>query len=258
MAYFSFYQFQWPSRRTVLAFGGVFCALTGAVLYVYPALAGHFISGVLGAGETPLFWARHPAAYAAVQAAVRGVYAVAAVGTLDFFLLLFLYKLLDELVTRQGVWGGLWRVSWRAWKPLLGLQVLAGAAVCLTLLPMGNFSVFSLIPSFFSSSPEGSVWTCLWEISVICFGCGFAAEESVSGALRLGWRILKARPLFWSVALLAGFLLTWGPAAALAAFGMENGGFGSVLFMLWGAVSHFGFITALLISLFNQPGLFDA
>lgn len=251
--------FTLPERRTWLIFCGIFCLLVSALFFVFPNLLGWLVAVLLGAGGLPQFWAEHPALYAALQTAVRLFYVLCVTAVLDFSILFFSYKLLNDLVTRENISPlDLCRVTLRAGIRLLGWQAAAALAVCIFCGWQDNFSVYSLLPVFFSSSFSGSMWTILWEISAVCFAIGFAAEESALGGLRLAWHLFVMRLPFWLLVLAAALLFIWGPAALLAAFGMQGGGFVSVVFTLWGAFTHFLLLSGSWIYLFNQPDLFPA
>ncbi len=252
-------RFALPERKTWLVFAGVFCLVVPVVFFILPSLLGWLVATLLGAGGLPQFWAGHPSLYAAMQTAVRLLYVLCGTAVLDFFILFFSYKLLNDLVTRENISLPDWcRVTLRAGIRLLGWQAVAALAVCLLCGWQDNFSVYSLLPVFFSSSLAGSLWTILWEISAVCFALGFAAEESALGGLRLAWHLFVMRLPFWLLVLVAALLLLWGPAALLAAFGMQGGGFVSVVFTLWGAFTHFLLLSGALIYLLNQPDLFAA
>ena len=246
----------WPARKTGLLFGGIFCLLCIFLFFIYPSVLGEGVAAVLGAGPLPAFWAAHDTLYGMAQTGVRLLYVFSMVAVLDFFVLLYTYRLLDEMVVRSGIWRGAWQVAWRAWGRCLGWQAAAGLAVCLLCGWSESFSVYLLSPSLISSSLSGSLWTAMWEISLLCFALGFATAESGLGGLRTGWNLFVGFLPFWVLFLFLFLLLLWGPVALLASFGLENGGLASVILNLWGVLTHFLLMTGALVYLFNRPGLF--
>lgn len=219
---------------------------------------GGLVSLFLGVGALPAFLAGHPAFYEGVQAAVRFLYGACVVATLDLFVLLYAYKLLDELLIHADTKGIFWRVALRAWWRLLGLQVLVALVICLLLGWWNGFSVYSLIPALTSSSFLNNIWTGAWLISAICFALGFATEETTTGAMQVGVEKLKYYLMLWGGVLAGILILLWGPITLLASFGLEGTLFVNILLMLWGALSYFILLTLILSYLFNKRDLFDS
>ena len=141
-----------PAIKTFLFFLGVGILLCAGVFYVYPWVIGHAADLAFGHFSIPLFLARHPVVYGLVEGVTRLVYVFLSIASLDVFLLVFLYRVLDELVTKQGVVGGLLAVAGRALKPLLLGQLLLGGVLCLFLGWIPSFSSLTLLPVFFSAS----------------------------------------------------------------------------------------------------------
>lgn len=250
--------FHFPSKKTLLIFGGGFCLVGFIAFFFYPVLMGSLVSLFLGVGSLPSFWAAHPALYEGVQTTVRFLYGACVVATLDLFVLLYTYKLLDELLIHAETKGIFWRVALRAWWRLLGLQVLAALVICLFLGWWNGFSVYGLIPALTSSSFLNNVWTGAWLISVVCFALGFATEETTAGAVRVGVEKLKYYLLLWGGVWAGILILLWGPITLLASFGLEGTLFVNILLMLWGGLSYFILLTLVLSYLFNKRGLFDS
>ncbi len=249
-------QFHFPKRRTLLRFCGAFCLLALLVFFVYPPVLGWVVAVVFGAGSLPAFWLEHPALYGALQSVIRFVYGLCVVGTLDFFVLLYTYRLLDQLVVRSGVGTGAWVVALRAWKRLFGLHVLCGLVLCLFLGWWNHFSAYSLIPALASSSLLGNLWTGFWEMTAVCFALGFATQESFRGAVQQGWELVRSYPIFWTLFIVVLLILVWVPVQLLATFGLENGGAASVVLNLWGALTHFLLLSGALVYLLNRSDLF--
>lgn len=95
-----------PHPKTFAFFLGLGCVCCAGVFYVYPWLVGQGADLAFGHFSIPLLLARHPDICAGVQLLPRAGYVFLSLASLDFFLLLFLYRVLDELVTHQGVSGG--------------------------------------------------------------------------------------------------------------------------------------------------------
>ena len=220
-----------PSVKTFLSFLGIGVLVCGVVFYVYPWLVGQVTDCLFGHFSIPLFLARHPVIHRMVESVARGGYIFLAVGSLDFFLLVFLYRVLDELVTKQGVLAGLLAVAGRAIKPLLLWQVLIGAGLCLFLGWIPSFSSITLVPVFFSGVVSSCFFTACWIVSTLLFGMAFAVTENAKGAWFHGCKLLKSRLPFWVLFFLTVFFAGWLPAFIFIKMGV-SGGIGLSLFYL--------------------------
>lgn len=250
-------QYRLPSWRLLLAFWGVFCVVFISVFYLYPGAIGSAVAWGLDIFSVPAFLAHHPAVYAGVKGLLSFVYMLAAVGTLDFLLCLFIYKLLDLLVTRQGSWGGLAAVSWRATLRLLGVQCLAGVWLCIAFWKVPSFSALSLLPALFTASMENAFLSAVWQVFSVLFACAFAITEDMRRSFSFGWKLFKARYFFWIVFFAGSFLITWFPAYIAVKIGVTGGtALATVWFIIYGASNHILLLSVLLTYLFNQPDVF--
>lgn len=250
-------QHRLPSWRLVLVGWGVFCVVFMGIFYIYPALIGQAAARALDIFSAPAFLTRHPAVYAGTNRLLSFIYLTAAVGTLDFFLCLYVYKLLDVLVTRQGSWRGLAEVSRRAAGRLLILQILAGVWLCLAFWKVPSFSALSLLPAVFTASLENAFLSAVWQTSAVGFACAFAVTESVRRSFSFGWKLFKARYFFWTVFFALSFFSIWFPAYIAAKIGVTGGhAAATVGFIAYGTSNQILWLTVMLTYLFNQPDVF--
>lgn len=255
---FSFLQqYQHPSRKTLGILLGLFCAVPLVVFLVLPSCVGYMAEWTLGWGSIPFFLSRHAWAFALVQDLLRGVYVAAAVGGLDFLLLVLVYRLLDDAVTRQGKWRGVLAVAARAWGPLLWRQACVGLVLCVALWKVEGFSSLYLLPEFFSADFFAILVLAVWSVSAVVFGCAFAVTEQGSAAVRFSRLLLKAYFREWIVAAVVTCLLAWLPAVVLSKFGVTGESAGlSVFFILHGSILFLAWWSVFLIWLFNKPDVF--
>ena len=244
------------NKKTVFLFGGMFCVFCVLAYAVYPSLLGEIIAAVFGAGSLPEFWIKHPAALSAFQTAVRFLFGVCVIGTLDGLVLLYTYKLLESLVVRSSSSGTVLWVSARAWWRLLGFQIVLGLLACLVFVWQDGFSVYVIVPTLVSSSFMNNLWMWIWLVTTVCFALGFATEESFSRGAVLGWGLFRRYLPLWLLMLAAVLLMLWTPVLFLAGFGLRNGGLVSSLLTLWGSFSYFVLLNGALIYLFNRSDLF--
>lgn len=246
-------KYRLPSWRVALGFWGAFCAVFTVLFFVWPVLWGELAAVLFGGFSLPAFLAAHPSVYAGVEYGIAAVYVITSVGVLDILFCLFVYKLLDDLVFRQGTWAGLLGVSGRAARRLLVLQTFIGIWLCVAFWKTPSFSSLSLLPSLFTASAEHALLFAVWEVSLIGFACAFAPTETFGGALRFGWRLCKEHPLFWAVFFVGAFFLSWLPAYVGLKIGISGGTASSFWFIIYGASNHILWSGALLTYLFNQP-----
>ena len=245
-----------PSWKALSILVGLFCMVPVFVFQLLPSYVGAAAAGVFGWGQISFFLSRHTVAYMLLQDIVRGVYAALAVGILDFLLLIFVYRLLDDVVTRQGKWRGVLAVAWRAVWPLLFRQVLVGFVFCVACWKINSFSALSLLPVFFSADVFSGLVMAVWGVSSVIFACAFAMTESGAGAMQFGWKILKAYWLMWLAAFVVIYLMTWFPAMLFSKFSVTGSGGMALFLMLNGSLWFAAFWTLLLSRFFNKPNVF--
>ena len=220
-----------PSFKTFALFFIMGCLLCGVIFYFYPWFVGQTAAWAFGRDEIPLFLASHPAVYEGVQGGLRVLYVWLSLVSFDFFLLLLLYRFLDELVTRQGIVLGLFAVAWRAIKPLAFLQLLGICFLCLLFGWIKSFSALSLLPVFFSASIGVSLATAVWVVSTTLFGYAYAVTEKTSTALVKSRSLLGDCLGFWVGFGTTVFLTSWLPAYVFLKMGV-SGEWGLSLFYL--------------------------
>lgn len=242
-----------PSIKTFLFFLGAGVLLCGGVFYVYPWVIGHAADLAFGHFSIPLFLARHPVVYGLVEGVTRLVYVFLSIASLDVFLLVFLYRVLDELVTKQGVVGGLLAVAGRALKPLLLGQLLLGGVLCLFLGWIPSFSSLALLPVFFSTSLSVCFFTACWVVSTLVFGTAFAVTEEGKAALLQARKLLKTHWLFWSFFFLAVVSAGFLPAVVFLKMGVSGGIFLSVFYLIFGMFNQLLVWSVFLSWLFRNP-----
>lgn len=245
-----------PSFKTLAVLLGLFCVVPVAVFEVLPGLVGALAGWAFGMGDTPVFLARHENVYAFVQDLLRGGYVLLSVGILDFLFLVWVYRLLDDTITRQGKWRGVLAVALRAFGPLFWRQACVGIALCVLLWWADGFSSLTLLPVFFSSEISAGIVMAVWSVSLILFACGFAVTESGSEALRFGRLLFKTYRFSWVVCFIVTLLLVWFPALVFAKFGVTGSAVLSICFTLHNSILLFCFLTAFLIWFFNKPEVF--
>ncbi|WP_458402363.1 hypothetical protein [Candidatus Avelusimicrobium sp.] len=252
----AFYQmnFVLPTRKTFLTFFGVFVLLSLGLFQLFPVIFGGIVSLLLGTSDSLLvFFAHHEAVYGFFQDMIRTLYCCCVLGAFNFFFLVYLYKLLDEILTHSGEMRGLFEVAWRAWKPLMLLET---SLLVLWALLGGNPLHF--LPVFVSFSPLACFFMALAEILTIGFACGFAASESAKTAVQLLGKLLGSYWGSWLFIILLGVFIGWIPAFLLQAVGTESvGRILSFFLIIHGAISHFLFITLTAVMLFNRKEIFQ-
>ncbi len=247
-------QEKWPSFSMMLLF---IAAMSGAALFLYnayPYLFGWLAGGALGWGELPGFFARHSWIYAAVQAALRGIYAFSVVAVFTLILFFFVYALLDETVFQKYTWKERFWLAVRAAVPAWGLQ-LAGGMLCMCVLGwIKAFNSLYLLPSFWTANAWQALYTVLWEMALCFFACAFILTGHWKSAL------VKSKDLFCThlrVWLLLGgglFLLTWMPAWSLQRLHITS----SVVYLLGGVFVQMYCLGLGLILFFQQSGEFTS
>lgn len=195
------------------------------------------------------FFASHDMVYHITQKALIVLYTVFVTVGIDFIFLGLVYVLLDKIVTHQARWQDLVGVSLRALWAILKWQILIGVFLSISLCWKETFSMLWLVPSFLSDSIVSSIYTVLWEISLLVLAVGFAFTESSLGAVKRGWEILLEYMPIWMIVVSLGIFLSWAPAMLVSV------NTPSWLLLFIGLIQHALLCVFILIFLFNQPYL---
>lgn len=193
------------------------CALAGLFLiYLFPVVYGWLSGGIIG-GLFDGFLSRHDRIYSAVQSGLSGLFTLLAVGGFDFIFLFMTYMLFNVCFARKGTVGDIAGLSLRAAVRLLCTQFIFGIACVVFFGNRTGFSVFLLIPPFFTQGLWSVAFMLLWEISVFIFAFGYAFTDDGIKAWLAGLMLGVGHFLVLAAGVPVLAVATWLPAFILEA-----------------------------------------
>ncbi len=242
-----------PAGSTVLWWWIAIAVGFSFVFECYPAIFGVIVGKMLSWTLALRYLSDQLPLYEAVKDLLNIFYLVTSVAILDFVVLLFMYKVLDEVQGTNGGWNGVARVSWNVLWRLLLWQVLLGVLISLCCTPIKEYSCLYLMPQPFTSLPGEGFVTAMWLVSLVWYAFAYAISKPKSKVFKTGWLLIKNCPSYWFVLGIIVFLIAWAPAAFLDSWEVKLSSKIVFVYIFAFSLLHVSVWTVLLVYFFNVP-----